>query len=121
MNILKRIKEALFGKKEEDFSYTSNVIPVYFDPKIAKAANKQVNFMKLLEDITEKTDLEVISTTKAKFEIFKGEDEDIYFRLKAPNGKIVATGEGYSDKRGAQRGIAAVKKYAAKAKVEEIQ
>lgn len=44
-----------------------------------------------------------------KFEIFKGINGNYYFRLKAANGQIMATSEGYTTKQSAQDGIAAVK------------
>lgn len=56
-----------------------------------------------------------------KIELFHGAlDENWYFRLKAPNGKIVAQSEGYTRKRNALKGIAAVKAYA-KAKVVVLE
>lgn len=48
----------------------------------------------------------------AKFELFKGENGNYYFRLKAENGEIIARSEGYTTKQGAQNGIAAVKRCA---------
>lgn len=47
-----------------------------------------------------------------KFEIFKGVNGNFYFRLKAENGEIIASSEGYTSKQGAQNGIAAVKRCA---------
>jgi uncharacterized protein YegP (UPF0339 family) len=53
------------------------------------------------------------STTGAarseKFEIFKGEDGQSYFRLRAANGEIMLSSEGYTVKASAQKGIASVK------------
>ena len=46
-----------------------------------------------------------------KFEIFKTKDE-WYFRLKAANGEIVASSEGYKTKQGAMKGVASVQKNA---------
>ena len=40
----------------------------------------------------------------SRFEIFKGKDGKWYFRLKARNGKVVASGEGYSSKSNCRRG-----------------
>ena len=55
---------------------------------------------------------------KAKFEVFEGEaTPEWYFRLRATNGKIVCQSEGYSRKRNALKGIAAIKKCAGKARV----
>lgn len=43
-----------------------------------------------------------------RFEIFKGEDRQTYFRLRAGNGEIMLGSEGYVSKSGAQKGIASV-------------
>ncbi|MGY2876367.1 uncharacterized protein ACVW00_003557 [Marmoricola sp. URHA0025 HA25] len=55
----------------------------------------------------------------AKFEIYKS-GEQYRFRLKAGNGEIVATGESYSSKQGAERGVEAVKAAAASAEVVDL-
>ena len=47
-----------------------------------------------------------------KFEIFKAVNGNFYFRLKAENGEIIASSEGYATKQGVQNGIAAVKRCA---------
>lgn len=43
-----------------------------------------------------------------KFEIFKGQNDKVYFRLKARNGQVVLTSQGYSSKAGAKNGIESV-------------
>lgn len=45
----------------------------------------------------------------AKFEIFKGQDADYYFRLKAANGENIGFSEGYTVKQSANTGIQSVK------------
>lgn len=55
-----------------------------------------------------------------KFEIFKGSNGNYYFRLKAANGQIIASSEGYSTKQGAQNGIAAVKQVAPAALIIDL-
>ena len=55
-----------------------------------------------------------------KFEIYKGKAGEYRFRLKAGNGEIIATGEGYSTKDACKKGIASVKKNAPDAPVVEI-
>lgn len=48
-----------------------------------------------------------------KFEIYKSEkNDDYYFRLKASNGEVVLTSQGYSDKSGAKNGVESVVKNA---------
>lgn len=46
-----------------------------------------------------------------KFEIFKSEKNDkFYFRLKAKNGQVILSSQGYANKAGAKNGIESVKK-----------
>ncbi len=49
---------------------------------------------------------------KPKFEIFKDKNGKFRFRLKAPNGEIIATSEAYETKQGCEKGIASVKENA---------
>jgi uncharacterized protein len=57
--------------------------------------------------------------TAAKFEIFKSKSGDFRFHLKAANGEIIASGQGYKSKAAAERGIESVKTNVAGAKVED--
>jgi len=56
---------------------------------------------------------------EAKFIIFKDTSGQYRFRLVAPNGEIIAASEGYSTKQACLDGVAAVKKYAPTAKIED--
>jgi uncharacterized protein len=57
----------------------------------------------------------------ATFELYQGSDNQYRWRLKSANGQIIATGgEGYTSKAGAQNGIAAVKRDAPTAPVEDL-
>ena len=55
------------------------------------------------------------------FEIFQGNDRQHYWRLKAPNGEIIAVSEGYSSKQMAKHGINSVKENSAIADIEEVE
>ncbi|WBX78023.1 YegP family protein [Tenacibaculum ovolyticum] len=46
---------------------------------------------------------------KSKFEIKKRKDEDFMFNLKAGNGEVILTSQGYESKQGCETGIASVK------------
>lgn len=52
-----------------------------------------------------------------KFEVFKDEKGEYRFRLIAPNGEIIAVGEGYVAKAGCMNGIESIKVNAPKAKI----
>jgi uncharacterized protein YegP (UPF0339 family) len=57
----------------------------------------------------------------AKFEIYQDKSEKWRFRLRASNGQVIASGQGYASKRAAQAGIASVQKNAPSAAVVETQ
>lgn len=54
-----------------------------------------------------------------KFEIFKGKDGQYYFHLKAGNGEIVCSGEGYSSLQNCQKGIQVIREIASEAPIQE--
>ena len=47
-----------------------------------------------------------------KFELYKDKKGEVRFRLKAKNGEIIVTGEGYVSKSGCKNGIESIKKNA---------
>jgi len=53
----------------------------------------------------------------AKFEIYEGEDGAWRWRLRAPNGEILASGQGFREKRDCERSVNLVKMYAAEAEI----
>ena len=54
-----------------------------------------------------------------KFEIYADKAGEFRFRLKARNGEIIATSEGYSSKAACENGIESVKKNAPEAEIVE--
>ena len=56
-----------------------------------------------------------------KFEVYKDKVGEYRFRLKAPNGEIIATtSEGYSSKKSCMNGIQSVKKNVLKPTIVEL-
>lgn len=55
-----------------------------------------------------------------KFELYSGSSGQYRFRLKAGNGEIIATSEGYSSKSAALNGIESVQRNAPGAEVVEV-
>jgi uncharacterized protein len=53
------------------------------------------------------------------YEVFKGKDTKHYFRLKAANGEIILSSQGYSSKDAANEGTQAVKRNAPDANVDD--
>ena len=59
---------------------------------------------------------------RATFEVYRDSAGEWRWRLVASNGNIIAdSGEGYSSKQGAERGIESVKRTAADAEVEFVE
>ncbi len=54
-----------------------------------------------------------------KFEMYQDKAGEFRFRLKAKNGEVIATSEGYKSKTSCENGIASVKKNAPEAAIEE--
>lgn len=54
-----------------------------------------------------------------KYEVYADKSGEVRFRLKAKNGQVIATGEGYKAKAGCMNGIESIKKNAADATVVE--
>ena len=56
-----------------------------------------------------------------KYEVYKDKSGEFRFRLKATNGQIIATGEGYKTKASCLNGVASIGKNAPDAKIEEVE
>jgi len=56
-----------------------------------------------------------------KFEVWTDKAGEFRFRLKAPNGEIIATSEGYSSKKSCMNGIQSVMKNAPNAPIVELE
>ena len=54
-----------------------------------------------------------------KFEIYRDKAGEFRFRLKATNGQVIATGEGYSSLANCQNGVDSVKRNAPDAEIVE--
>lgn len=61
-----------------------------------------------------------MSEKMPKFEIYKDANGQIRFRLKAPNGEIIAVGEAYTTKDACKNGIASIKENAPKAEIVDL-
>lgn len=55
---------------------------------------------------------ELVKTTRAVFQVFRGKDGQFYFRLRAANGEIILSSEGYRTKSGCRSGIQSVRQNA---------
>ncbi|GAA0485819.1 MULTISPECIES: YegP family protein [Tatumella] len=48
-----------------------------------------------------------------KYDVFRGKDQQYYFHLKAANGEVILSSEGYKEKSGCLNGIISVQKNSA--------
>jgi uncharacterized protein YegP (UPF0339 family) len=55
-----------------------------------------------------------------KFEVYKDKAGEYRFKLKAPNGEVIAVSEGYTSKTSCMNGIESVRKNAPNAKIVEL-
>ncbi len=69
-------------------------------------------------DIEDQTVEPVVAAKHPKFELYQDKAGEYRFRLKARNGEIIATSEGYKAKDSALNGIDSVKRNAPDAEIE---
>ncbi len=55
-----------------------------------------------------------------KFEVYTDKSGEYRFKLKAPNGEVIAMSEGYSSRKSCMNGIESVKKNASNATIVEL-
>ena len=68
-------------------------------------------------EVEDQTVEEIVAVKHPKFEMYQDKSGEYRFRLKARNGKIIATSEGYKAKASCLNGIESVKKNAPEAEV----
>ncbi len=56
-----------------------------------------------------------------KFEIYESKNGEFRFRLRARNGQIIASSEGYKALASCKNGVESVKKNASEAEIEEVE
>ena len=70
-------------------------------------------------EIEDQTVEPVVEQKHPKFELYQDKACEYRFRLKAKNGEIIATSEGYKTKASCENGIASIKKNAPEAEIVE--
>ena len=74
-----------------------------------------------IASVEDQTAKEVKKEINPKFEIYKDKGGEFRFRLKAKNGQIIATSEGYKAKASCKNGIESVRKNTVDAEIVEIK
>ena len=67
--------------------------------------------------LEDQTAAEIVAVTNPKFEVYTDKAGEFRFRLKARNGEIIATGEGYKAKASCLNGIESIRKNAPDAEI----
>ena len=91
---------------------------VYKSAATAKKGIASVAATAPVANIENQTVKDFKAAVNPKFEVYKDKKGEFRFRLKAKNGQIIATGEGYSKVDSCLKGIASVQKNAKESKVE---
>ena len=92
---------------------------VYNTKDACKNGIESVKKNAVAAEVEDQTVKEVESKKNPKFEVYTDKKGEFRFRLKAGNGQIIATGEGYKAKSGCLNGIESIKKNAPTADVVE--
>ena len=125
-------KENLMGKfvlSEAKGGYKFNLVAgngeviatsqVYKSAVSAKKGIASVSANAPVAKIENQTEKGYVAVSCPKFEVYKDKKGEYRFRLKAKNGQIIATGEGYAKVDGCLKGIASVQKNAKEIKIVE--
>ncbi len=92
---------------------------VYKSAATAKKGIASVSANAPIAKIENQTEKDFKAETNPKFEVYKDKKGEFRFRLKAKNGQIIATGEGYSKLDSCLKGVASVQKNAKEIKIVE--
>ena len=93
------------------------VSPQYASLATCKKGIESVRRCAVAAKLEDQTAENYAAVTNPKFEIYKDKAGEFRFRLKARNGEVIATGEGYSSKAGCSNGIESIRKNAPEATV----
>ncbi|MBR6094900.1 MAG: YegP family protein [Lachnospiraceae bacterium] len=92
---------------------------VYKSAATAKKGIESVSANAPVANLENQTVKDFKAEVNPKFEVYKDKKGEFRFRLKAKNGQIIATGEGYSKVDACLKGIESVRKNAKEIKIVE--
>ncbi len=90
---------------------------VYTTESACKKGIESVKKNAPIAKLEDQTVAEVVVVTNPKFEIYTDKAGEFRFRLKARNGEIIATGEGYKAKASCLNGVESIRKNAPDAEI----
>ena len=92
---------------------------IYKSDVTAKKGIESVSANAPVAGIENQTEKDFKTEANPKFEVYQDKKGEFRFRLKAKNGQIIASSEGYSKLDSCLKGIDSVKKNAPAAKIEK--
>lgn len=116
------IKEVASGVKFDLKAGNGEVIAtseVYTTEAACKKGIESVMKNATVAGVEDQTADEVVAVKNPKFEVYQDKAGEFRFRLKATNGQVIATGEGYKAKNSCLNGVESVKKNVVDAKIEK--
>ena len=114
------IKETKTGVKFDLKAGNGEIIAsseVYTTLKACKSGIKSVKANSQVAAVEDQTADKFQKEKNPKFELYTDKKGEIRFRLKAKNGQIIATSEGYKSMASAKNGIASIRKNAPEADI----
>jgi uncharacterized protein YegP (UPF0339 family) len=118
------VKQTNTGYKFDLFATNGQVIAssqVYASEASCLAGIESVIKNAQIANIEDQTVEPVLTAVNPKFELYLDKGGEYRFRLKARNGEIIVTSEGYKSKASATNGIASVQKNVVDAKTEKAE
>lgn len=116
------IKEVASGVKFDLKAGNGEVIAtseVYTTEAACKKGIASVMKNATVAGVEDQTADEVVAVKNPKFEVYQDKAGEFRFRLKATNGQVIATGEGYKAKASCLNGVESVKKNVVDAPIEK--
>ena len=116
------IKEVASGVKFDLKAGNGEVIAtseVYTTEAACKKGIESVMKNAPVAEVEDQTAEEVATVKNPKFEVYQDKAGEFRFRLKATNGQVIATGEGYKAKASCLNGVESVKKNVVDAPIEK--
>lgn len=116
------IKEVASGVKFDLKAGNGEVIAtseIYATETACKNGIESVKRNAPVAGVEDQTAEEVTAAKNPKFEVYQDKAGEFRFRLKATNGQVIATSEGYKTKASCLNGVESVKKNAVDAPVEK--
>ncbi len=114
------IKDAKNGVKFDLKANNGEIIAtsqVYASYATAKNGVESVRKNAPLAEIEDQTAPGFTRVKNPKFEVYNDKRGQVRFRLKATNGQIIATSEGYTEKKSALQGLESIKRNCGQAEV----